>query len=62
MARWDESPNLPAWADEDTAEFTIAERLRYDVAEFNAAHGWTASTGVLRTVVDFLRGDVGEHR
>ncbi len=53
---------MAAWADEDTAEFTIAERLRYDVAEFNTAHRWNASTGVLRTVADFLRHDLDEPR
>jgi hypothetical protein len=62
MSRWSEAPGRPTWADEATAEFTLAERLRYDVAEFNAAHAWTASTGVLCTVADFLRQDLGEDR
>jgi hypothetical protein len=51
-----------AWADEDTAEWTLAERLRYDMVDFNDVHGFrgspawlTTPTSVLRTIVTGLQ-------
>ncbi|MBV1853751.1 hypothetical protein [Catellatospora tritici] len=59
-----DSETRPAWADEPTAEWTLAERLRYDIAEFNDAQGFrstaepawlTVPTGVYRAIAAGLR-------
>ncbi|GAA2385638.1 hypothetical protein Cme02nite_72560 [Catellatospora methionotrophica] len=55
------SPNVnraesrPTWADENTQEWTIAERLRYELIRCNDARTWaTPSAEDLRSIADFL--------
>jgi hypothetical protein len=58
------APDRPAWADENTAEWTLAERLRYDLEQVNTAHAWHIAppwhaqpTGLYRAIITGLRDE-----